>query len=50
MHVNLISERTTSAYWVNNNNTIKYRGSDWQNKRTKNIKTFCEFFKNMLDK
>ena len=45
MTVNLTSEITISAYWANNNNTIKYRGSDWQNKRTKNIKALCEFFK-----
>ena len=31
MPVNITSEITTSAYWVNDNNTIKYRWSDWAN-------------------
>ena len=35
MPVNLTSESTISAYWANDNNTIKYRGSDQQNKGLK---------------
>ena len=43
MPVNITSDMTTSAYWVNGNHTIKHRWSDWANNELK-IKDFPKVF------